>query len=155
MSLMLATASSTRLVTSVSTASGLAPGNGVLTTTMGKSSAGSRSTPSLVHETRPTTSSAPITISMKSGRRMAMLVKDIRLAPYVRSRSARERRACFDLRSDNVAIRKIIEAAGGDQLAVVNARGNLDRPIALQAQLHRLAVHAAGRIDGEDQRLGS
>src|ERR1043165_1250826 len=77
MSLMVATASSTGLVIRVSTASGLAPGNGVVTTTIGKSSAGSRSTPSLVQETRPTTSSAPITINMNSGRLIAVLVNHI------------------------------------------------------------------------------
>src|SRR5438128_1172614 len=73
------------LVTRVSTASGLAPGKGVLTTTIGKSRAGRRSTPSLVQETRPTTSSAPITIKMNSGRLIEMLVSHIRVvAPWTK-----------------------------------------------------------------------
>src|SRR5690242_5572129 len=85
MSLMVATASSTGLVMSVSTASGLAPGNWVFTTTIGKSRAGSRSTPSFVQETRPTTSRAPITISMNSGRLMAVEVSHIGgVAPCLR-----------------------------------------------------------------------
>src|SRR5437763_3485770 len=117
---MLATASSTRLVTSVSTASGLAPGYGVVTTTMGKSSAGNRSTPSLVQETAPTTSSAPMTISMNSGRRMAIPVNDMRPALLVRDPSARERRAGVDHRGDDVAVGEIAEAARRDELAIVD-----------------------------------
>src|ERR1700687_6151377 len=101
---------------------------------MGKSRAGSRSTPSLVQETSPTPSSEPIAISMKSGGRMAMLVRDIRLAPYVPSRSARERDACFDLRRDNVAVGEVVEAASSDQLASVDTAGNLDQAIALETQ---------------------
>src|SRR5260370_25486920 len=123
---------------------------------MGKSRAGSRSTPSLVQETSPTTSSAPITISMNNGRRMAMFVRDIQLAlPTFRSRSARERDACFDLRRDNVAVRQVVQAAGSYQLADVDTTGNLDHALALQTQLDGLAMHSAGRIDGDHERLGA
>src|SRR5437667_5992808 len=118
---------------------------------MGKSRAGSRSTPSLVQETSPTTSSAPITISMNSGRRMAMFVRDIRWLPTLRSRSARERHACFNLGHDDVALRQVVEAAGRDQLAGVDTVGDLNRAIALQTQLHGLAMDSAGRVDGDHQ----
>src|SRR5439155_24779549 len=116
---------------------------------MGKSSAGNRSTPSLVQATRPTTSSAPMTISMNSGRRMAMFVSDMRLAPQVRPRSTRERRAQFDLRGDDVAVRQVVEAAGRYQLAVVDATRDFAEAVALQTHLDRLTMDAPSWIDGD------
>src|SRR5439155_9987813 len=193
MSLMLATASSTGLVTSVSTASGLAPGYDVLTTTMGKSRAGRRSTPSFVHDTRPMTSSAQITISMKSGRRIATFVSHITLCSYVRAfarsrvrvfmrslsrcsgshlagsaswphaklnartreranGSSYKRRRRLHLRGDDVAVGQVAEAAGGNQLSIVDSAQDLGELVTLQAQLDRLAVYAAVFVDGDDHR---
>src|SRR4051794_27378222 len=134
MSLTVTTASSTRLVTSVSTASGLAPGYTVFTTTMGKSSAGSRSTPSLVQETRPTTSSAPITISMNSGRRMAILVSCIPFFAPAARLARRQRGPRVDLRGDDVAVVQITQTAGCHELSVVDATQDFDESIVLEPE---------------------
>ena len=74
MSFRLATASSMGLVTSVSIASGPAPGYTVVTTTTGMSTDGSSSTPSFVHPTRPMTRTAPMAMSVATGRWIAKRV---------------------------------------------------------------------------------
>src|ERR1700704_6451625 len=103
---------------------------------MGKSSAGSRSTPSLVHETRPTTSSAPITISMNSGRRIATFVSPmVPFAPgcaewwvlhfFQHPVTSAHCCPCVDLRGDDVAIGQVAQAAGSDKLSIVDAGQDL------------------------------
>src|SRR5215510_10627516 len=122
---------------------------------MGKSSAGSRSTPSLVHETRPTMSSAPITISMNSGRLMAMEVSCIRSPRTVRARGSApqgSRREALHLRCDDVAVAQIVEIAGSDQLALIQATQDLDCAVVLQTKLNRGALdHAVEILSGLDE----
>src|SRR6185437_13734800 len=124
---------------------------------MGKSRAGSRSTPSLVHETRPTTSSAPIVISMNSGRRIEMLVSHIEgESPGRRTR----RLACqgcprLDLWGDDVAVGQVIQAACRDDLTIVDAAEDLSEAIALETELYGLAMYSPGRVDGDHQRLAA
>ncbi len=68
MPLMVLTASSTRLVMSVSTSSADAPGLLTETDTVGKSILGNRSTPRVKNEKVPTTMSATISMVAKTGR---------------------------------------------------------------------------------------
>ena len=63
-----ATESSTQRVTALSISSGEAPGRTVRTETMGMSTSGKRSTPSLEYETPPTTTSARMSMTAKTGR---------------------------------------------------------------------------------------
>src|SRR5215204_1182967 len=69
MPLMVLTASSTLSVTSLSTCSGAAPGRRVVTVTVGKSTVGSRSTPSWPKAKAPTTVSERMRTDAKTGRR--------------------------------------------------------------------------------------
>ncbi len=68
MPLMVFTASSIRLVMSVSTSSADAPGLLTETDTVGKSILGNRSTPRVKNEKMPTTMSATISMVAKTGR---------------------------------------------------------------------------------------
>ena len=68
MPLIVLTASSILSVISVSTSSGAAPGSRVVTTTVGKSTFGKRSTPSLVNENAPMTVSAMMRTLANTGR---------------------------------------------------------------------------------------
>src|SRR5690349_17159994 len=146
MSLIVTTASSMGCVTSVSTASGLAPGKLVLTTTIGKSSAGSRSTPSLVHDTRPTTSSAPITISMNSGRLIATLVSHIGVCLLPKNAC---RRRALNLGRDHVAIGEVIHVAGRDQRTIVDPADDLGEVVVLQSEHNGLPMDHVIRVDRE------
>jgi hypothetical protein len=69
MPLIVLTASSILSVTSVSTSSGAAPGKRVVTTTVGKSTLGKRSSPSCVKANAPTTVSESVMTVAKTGRR--------------------------------------------------------------------------------------
>src|SRR4029450_2073100 len=69
MPLMVLTASSTLSVTSLSTCSGAAPGRRVVTVTVGKSTCGSRSTPSCPKGNARTTRNERIRTDAKTGRR--------------------------------------------------------------------------------------
>ena len=68
MPLIVLTASSILSVISVSTSSGAAPGSRVVTTTVGKSTFGKRSRPSLVNANAPTTVSDRMRTLAKTGR---------------------------------------------------------------------------------------
>ncbi len=72
MPLMVLTASSILSVTSVSTSSGAAPGRRVVTTTVGKSTFGNRSSPSCVNAKAPMTVSDRVMTVAKTGRRTEM-----------------------------------------------------------------------------------
>ena len=63
-----ATASSMNRVTALSISSGDAPGSMVRTEMIGMSTSGNRSMPSLVYDTAPTTTSARISMTAKTGR---------------------------------------------------------------------------------------
>jgi hypothetical protein len=68
MALIVLTASSILSVISVSTSSGAAPGRRVVTTTVGKSTLGNRSSPSCVKANAPTIVSERIRTLAKTGR---------------------------------------------------------------------------------------
>src|SRR6476661_1002624 len=87
MPLIVLTASSTFSVISVSTSSGDAPGLRTVIVTVGKSIFGKRSTPRLMNENNPTTTSERINIVAKTGRLTQTsanhcIERNLRLLPY-------------------------------------------------------------------------
>ena len=81
MPLIVLTASSTLSVTSLSTCSGAAPGRRVVTVTVGKSTVGSRSTPSCPKANAPTTVSERMRTDAKTGRRTQSSASHCMTAP--------------------------------------------------------------------------
>src|SRR5262245_25175247 len=111
MPLMVLTASSTLSVTSVSTCSGAAPGRRVVTVTVGKSTCGSRSTPSWPKAKAPTTTSERMRTEANTGRR---------------TQSSASHCMTHLLHDDANTVGQLRDAAGGDFLACLESARNLD-----------------------------
>src|SRR6266498_2758539 len=86
---------------------------------------------------------------LRSGRSMATLrMKHAYLA------AQRLRREALHLWCDDVTVVQVVEAAGRNHLALIDAPYDFDRAIALQTQLHRGAVDQTVVVDRDDQRTG-
>src|SRR6185295_16522292 len=136
MPLMVLTASSILSEISVSTSSGAAPGRRVVTTTVGKSTLGKRSSPSRVNE------NAPMTVSA----RMRTLAKTGRLTEIAANHCMTT--STFDL--DAYAVRQLSARIGRDPLARLDAAGELDAVADLFPERHDPLFHLVAAADHVD-----
>src|SRR4029450_13291944 len=111
MPLMVLTASSTLSVTSLSTCSGAAPGRRVVTVTVGKSTCGSRSTPSCPKGNARTTRNERMRTDAKTGRR---------------TQSSASHCMTHLLRGDADAVGQLRNVARRDLFAGLQPAGDLD-----------------------------
>src|SRR5688572_136021 len=121
--------SSSRIsVISVSTTSGLAPGNTVETDTIGKSTFGSSRTGSRIHPVMPSTTSASESTLAKTGRSIEMRGRSTSVllggGAFGRWRGVAHRRALLLL--DDGAVGEAVLAARHDGFAGLEARSHFD-----------------------------
>src|SRR4030095_10703621 len=139
MPLMVLTASSTLSVTSLSTCSGAAPGKRVVTVTVGKSTCGSRSTPSWPKANTPTTPGDRTRTDAKTGRR---------------TQSSASHCMTHLLRGDGHAVGQRRDVARRDFLSHLEAAGDLDESAHLLTQSDDALFRAVAGYDEQASRAG-
>src|SRR4249919_4144280 len=123
MLLIVLTASSILSVISVSTSSGAAPGSLVVTTTVGKSTLGKRSSPSRMKAKAPTTVSERMMTVAKTGRRTEIDASHC-MCRYLSC--FEEKASARSARGDGLPVRHTSFRVGRDRFTLRDARGDLD-----------------------------
>src|SRR5690606_7627197 len=141
--LMVLTASSTFSVISVSISSGDAPGLITVTVSVGKSIFGNRSTPRLMNENAPTTTSERISIVAKTGR-LTQISANHCIDFLVQGSRIKFQGSLVTLNlepnllDDKNSVRKLFQVARGDDVAIYHSAFYLDICVFEQPQLHDL-----------------